>query len=192
MKKLLAFFLIAVTVFSLAACTKSNDGSPDSGGSDEIADALELLNTVWNRYEEGDKFAAAGGDMSEENMTADGPGNYSIEDGDAIDAALGFPASSLDKIDGAASLVHMMNANTFTCGAFRVKDKKDISPLASNIKDNIMARQWMCGFPDKLVIASVDSYIVSFFGNEEIINQFKDKLTEAYASASVISEDSME
>lgn len=189
MKKLFALLLAAVTVLSLAACSKTDDNNTDKDDLVKITDSLELLNTVWNSYADDDKFPVAGGDMSEENMTMSAPGNYGIDDADAIDATLGLPASSLDKIDNAASLVHMMNANTFTCGAFRVKDKNDVSALASEIKDNIMARQWMCGFPDKLVIVSVDSYVVSFFGNEEIIDQFKNKLTEAYSSASVISED---
>ena len=189
MKKLFALFIVTATVLCLAACSKTNDSNPNQDDSVQIADALELLNTVWNSYADDEKFSAAGGDMSEENMTMNAPGNYSLDDADAIDAALGFPASSLDKIDNAASLVHMMNANTFTCGAFRVKDQNNISALASEIKDNIMARQWMCGFPDKLVIVSVDNYIVSFFGNEEIIDQFKDKLTDVYPTASVISED---
>ena len=162
MKKLFALFIVTATVLCLAACSKTNDSNPNQDDSVQIADSLELLNTVWNSYADDEKFPVAGGDMSEENMTMGAPGNYSLDDADAIDAALGLPASSLDKIDNAASLVHMMNANTFTCGAFRVKDQNDIPTLASEIKDNIMARQWMCGFPDKLVIISVDSYIVSF------------------------------
>lgn len=192
MKRIFAILLAAVMMLSFAACAKTEDNNSDKDDSVKITDSLELLNTVWNSYAEDDKFAVGGGDMSEENMTMGAPGNYGLNDADAIDATLGFPAASLDKIDNAASLVHMMNANTFTCGAFHVKDKNDISALASEIKDNIMARQWMCGFPDKLVIVSVDSYIVSFFGDEEIIAQFKDKLTTAYSSASVISEDSIE
>lgn len=36
-----------------------------------------------------------------------------------------------------------------------------------------MGRQWMCGFPDKLVVISVDDYLVSVFGNEELVNTFK-------------------
>ena len=192
MKKLFALLLAGVMALSLAACSKTDDNNLEKDDSVKITDSLELLNTVWNSYADDDKFAVAGGDMSEENMTMDAPGNYGIDDPDAIDAALGLPASSLDKIDNAASLVHMMNANTFTCGAFHVKDKNDISAVAAEIKENIMARQWMCGFPDKLVIASVDSYIISFFGNEEIIDQFKDKLAEVYVSASVISDDPIE
>ena len=55
-----------------------------------------------------------------------------------------------------------------------------------------MGRQWMCGFPDKLVVISLDDYLVSVFGNEELVNTFKDKLTQTYENAKVISEDGIE
>ena len=35
----------------------------------------------------------------------------------------------------------------------------------------------------------VDDYLVSVFGNEELVNTFKDKLTQTYENAKVISED---
>lgn len=191
MKKLSALLLAAVMVLSLAACSKPDKDNTDKDSPAKITDSLELLETVWNSYGDDEKFSVAGGDMTEENMTMDAPGVYGLEDAESVDATLGLPAASVDKIDNAASLVHMMNANTFTCGAFHVKDEKDIPDLAAKLKDNIMARQWMCGFPDKLIVVSVDSYIVSFFGNEENVNLFKNKLTGAYPVASVISEDSI-
>ena len=205
MKKLLAIFLVTLLTLSLAACGE-NKNSAGSNSSDDknVSDnkeankesnessaqsPLELLTTVWNSYEEDDKFPAAGGDMSEENMTMSAPGKFGITDTTALDTTLGFPEASVEKIDEAASLVHMMNANTFTCGAFHVKNADDSDDVSAAIKDNIMQRQWMCGFPDKLVIVKVDQYIVSFFGENEIIDTFKTKLTAAYTSAEIIFEE---
>lgn len=207
MKKLLAIFLVTLLTLSLAACGE-NKNSAGSNSSDDknVSDnketnnepnessaqsPLELLNTVWNSYEEDDKFPAAGGDMSEENMTMSAPGKFGIADTTALDTTLGFPEASVEKIDEAASLVHMMNANTFTCGAFHVKNADDSDDVSTTIKDNIMQRQWMCGFPDKLVIVKVDQYIISFFGENEIIDTFKTKLTAAYTSAEIIFEESI-
>lgn len=178
--------MAAAIAVSMAACAKDDSKKGDSA---DIADSLTLLETVWNSYNDDEKFPVAGGDMTEEHMAMDAPGVYGLDDADAIDAALGLPAASVDKVDGAASLVHMMNANTFTCGAYHVKDEKDVSDVCASLKDNIMTRQWICGFPDKLVVAEVDGYVVAFFGEEEIVNQFKDKLTGAYSAASVVSED---
>lgn len=188
MKKIKTIFLFVSLVISLTACGNKTD-STDTAGKTEIKDAKELLATVWNSYEEDEKFAIAGGDMTEENMTEDAPGAFGITDADELDRMLGFPASDAEKIDDAASMMHMMNANTFTCGAYHLKNAEDVKTVAADLKENVMNRQWMCGFPDKLVVISVDDYLISVFGNEELVNTFKDKLTQTYENAKVISED---
>ena len=64
--------------------------------------------------------------------------------------------------------MHMMNANTFTCGALRVKNGDDAAKLAEDLRDAIQNKQWMCGFPDKLVIATLGNYVVSVYGDAAI------------------------
>lgn len=191
MKRILALFLTSLLTIALAACGgNENSADSDSSTNPSLAESpLELLNTVWSSYEEDDRFPAAGGDMSEENMTMDAPGKFGVEDTAALDATLGFPAASAGQIDDAASLVHLMNANTFTCGVFHVKNAGDTADVSAAVRDNIMQRQWMCGFPDKLVIVQVDDYIVSFFGDQEIVDTFKTKLDAAYTSAETICDD---
>ena len=194
MKRISAIIIFAAVVLTLTACggeQQPTQTTTTEASASSIGSALELLTTVWSSYGEEEKFAASGGDASEENMSMDGPGKYGIEDAGALDSTLGFPAASADKIDDAASLMHMMNANTFTCGAFHLKNPADSASLAQEIKTNIMQRQWLCGFPDKVVIVAVDDYLVSFFGNNEIIDTFKAKLISAYPSAEVLSEDAI-
>ena len=41
----------------------------------------------------------------------------------------------------------------------------------------------MCGFPDKLVVATVDEVVVAMYGDEELINSFRDTLTASYPAA---------
>jgi hypothetical protein len=90
-------------------------------------------------------------------------------------------------VDEAASLLHMMNANTFTGAAFHLTDAANAQALTDALKSNILSTQWMCGFPDKLLIATVNGeYVVSAFGNAEIMDNFKAKLTEVYGEAAVI------
>ena len=83
----------------------------------------------------------------------------------------------------------MMNGNTFTCGALHLQDAGKLDEAAKEIKDYIMAKQWMCGFPDKLVVVSIDSYLISCFGAEDLVNTFRDKLQAAYAGAVVITDE---
>lgn len=163
----------------------NSESTPESEGAATAGDVVELLNSVWNTFAEDERFAVMGGDFNEENMVDGQAGTYGIEDTEALDASLGFPASEVSKIDAAASITHMMNANTFTCGAYHVIDSADVSGVVESLSTNINARQWMCGFPDKLVIITEGNYVVSMFGHEEAINNFRDKMTAAYPTAVV-------
>ena len=182
MKKFLTLLLAAAMTLSLAACGSKTDDN--SGNNSQPASALELLNAVWANYSDDDKFPAAGGDFDEANMTEDAPGNFSVEDGDALDYSLSFPAADAGKLSDAASLTHMMNANTFTAGAFHVASSSDVDSVVSDLKDNIMNRQWMCGFPDKLVILTLGDYVISCYGAEDLVDQFSEKVTETFTDAS--------
>lgn len=100
-----------------------------------------------------------------------------------------FPAAGGDaehSVDGAASLVHMMNLNTFTCGAFHVSDAGNVSTVAADIRSAVQGKQWMCGFPDKLVIFTSGQYVVSVYGNESLVNTFRDKFVAAHSGASTV------
>ncbi len=57
--------------------------------------------------------------------------------------------------------------------------------VANDLRDAIQSKQWMCGFPDKLVIFTYDQYVVSLYGDEELVNTFRDKFTAAYSDSVV-------
>ena len=99
---------------------------------------------------------------------------------------LTFPSADVSLLDGAASLVHMMNLNTFTCGAFHVSDAGNVSTVAADIRSAVQGKQWMCGFPDKLVIFTSGQYVVSVYGNESLVNTFRDKFVAAHSGASTV------
>lgn len=190
MKKLIAFLLAGVMLLSLAACAaKTEDTNPPASEEETIADALTLLNTVWASYSEDEKFPAAGGDYSEENMTDGAPGKVGLDDPSSVEYLLSIPSADVEKADDAASLTHMMNGNTFTCGALRLKDAGELETTAKDVKDYIMAKQWMCGFPDKLVVAGVGSYLIEVYGAEDLVNTFRDKLQEVYPQTTILSDD---
>ena len=108
-----------------------------------------------------------------------------MSNADSLTYQLTFPSADVSLIDGAASLVHMMNLNTFTCGAFHVSDAGNVSTVAADIRSAVQGKQWMCGFPDKLVIATLGNYVVSVYGDEELVNTFRDKLQAAYSDAAI-------
>ena len=166
MKKFISLVLAAALAFSLVACGSKTDDKGDQPYTP--ASALDLLEKVWSTYTEDEKFPTSGGDYSEANSKEDAPGVYDLSDRAAVDSALGLPETA--KVDQAASLVHMMNANTFTAAAYHCTD--DPAALATQLRDNIQQRQWMCGFPDKVAVIVVGEYVVSVFGAEELVDQF--------------------
>lgn len=160
--------------------------TPSTSGS-----ALDILNSAWNGLDEDAKFPAAGGDFSEENMVNDAPGKYALTNADEADRALALPSDWFAKVDDAASLTHLMNANTFTCGAFHTASAGDAAALSAAVRSNILARHWMCGFPDKLVVLTVGDYVISMFGHTDLIDAFAASLV-ANAGASIVYDEAIE
>ena len=149
-----------------------------------VDDALTILKAIWNTYSDEEKFPAAGGDS--EHAVDGAPGSFDASNADSLSYQLTFPADDASLIDSAASLVHMMNLNTFTCGAFHVADANNVARLADDLRTTIQAKHWMCGFPDKLVIVTVGQSVFSVYGNEELVNTFRDKLLASYPTAAAV------
>ena len=155
---------------------KPEDNSPPPAQTEQPTEeapspsgnTLSILTAVWGTYSEEEKFPAGDGPMA---MDMSNPDNYTY--------MLTFPAADTGLIDEAAGLVHMMNLNTFTCGAFHAADSKDLSTLAEDLHTAVTGKQWMCGFPDKLVIVTVHQCVLSLYGHEALVNTFRDKLTAA-------------
>lgn len=170
------------TETTTAQAATEEDTSKDAAEYD-VEGAVKILDDIWAGYSEEDKFPAAGGDYNEENMRDGAPGKYDIEDAGMINNTFGMPEDDVALIDDAASLMHMMNLNSFTAGAFHVINKEDVATIAEHVKDGILAKQWMCGFPELLIVYQVDDYIISAYGLTDFIEPFAEKITLAYPQA---------
>ena len=188
--KLAALFLCGMMLFTLAACGQKDNGG--NGGTDAAApaDSLDLLTKVWDSYTDDEKFSAVGGDY--DHSVDDAPGAFDISQADNVEYMLTLPQDKVSLIDGAASLMHMMNANTFTCGAFHPAKAEDADTLAQTLRDSIQGKQWMCGFPDKLVVAKVGGYVVSFYGDQDLVNTFRDKLSAAWEGTEIVFDEAIQ
>ena len=189
MRKILALILTATLILSLAGCQSGDDpaaggstpneaGDSQSQGSDSPEEngdnapeetvsysPLDILTTIWSSYPEDQKFAAAGGE------SMDGPGLMTGDYGtkETLDSILALPQDSYELVSETACLMHMLNANTFTCGVFKLSSPEDASALASSLNDSIKNRQWMCGFPDKMMIATLGDCVISAFGDRKSV-----------------------
>lgn len=206
-KRIVLLMTAAVLTMGMAACgkddasnnTENNAVSIENGTENhvsadtengaanvaEVSSAVDVLTNVWAVYSEDDKPIVFGGDT--ENVVDGAPGTYNIADLEGIDSYFHITADAVAMADDAASAVHMMNANTFTSSVFHVTDAANVEAFASSVKESVLSTRWMCGFPEKLVIISVnDNYVISAFGNGDMMELFAAKVAEVYGDAAVV------
>ncbi len=208
MKKLVALLMTGVMVFGFAACGSNKDNGEDKNNNTnneqqneevkvDVADATELFEKVWTNYQEtaGEdfQFMCMGGDN--DNIVDGKPGKYNHENAEenAMESTLCISTDAIAMIDDAAALRHGMMVNNFTGAAYHVADKANLQKVVDGIKDRTLNNQWMCGFPEKLIVVTVgEDYVISAFGYGEIIDAFKTSVTTVYGDlASVVVEESL-
>ena len=152
------------------------------------ANALELLNIIFNGYNatatEDTMLYVAGGNINNfDTCNPEGPAAFVALDNEDYNQNLGIPAAEADKIASAASMFNMMNANTFNCFTVQLNDGVDADAFISTLKDNILARQWFCGAPEKLVIAKAPgNCIIAVWGVVEF-GGIVDPVAQSFATS---------
>ena len=189
MKKLIAMMLVLVMALSMVACNGSapetttaapETTAPTTEAAPVAGSALEILETTWGQFGEDEKFFAMGGDF---NAPVDGaPGAVDVSTMDFLGGTLLVPEAQAANVTEAASLMHAMMANNFTCGAFRVTG--DAAAFATAMHDAIANNPWICGMPEKMIIAVVDgNYVVAGFGINDAVTPFETAFTATYPDA---------
>ena len=190
MKKIFALILAVTMILStlaLVGCGANNAADNASSAAAAEVDVVDALKNIWDNYEDENKFAAMGGGMA--NPVTDGPGELSLDDTAEVNDKTGVPEDKITTIDKAATLVHMMNANTFSAAAVHAAEGVKAEDVATTIGDNLKIRHWMCGIPEKHVIIKVGSNtIISAFGANDLITVFLDKAKVAYPDYTVLLE----
>ena len=208
MKKFLACLLAALMAFSMTACapsmnettapstvpattpTQPSTQSTTVPANDNQNGSTQILSAIWDSYKEEDRFAAYGGAV--ENSVADAPGELDMTNTEEITGRYLLPEDQLANVTEAASLVHMMNNNIFTAAVFGLKDGADMQAIAEVLFDNVMNNQWVCGQPDKLVLADMGSnQLLMAFGSNEAMEVFKTNMAGVYASANILYEETI-
>lgn len=209
MKKILALILAAIMLVSVVACTRDNNEdeskddvqneTPDNGTEEPTEDEgtaipevsvtpLDALTTMWNNIPEDFKFFAMGGsfDAPVDNM----PGEYDItadEAGEILAGMTNYPAAQFDKLTGVATLFHGMNLNTFTGAAYSFTDAETATAMVDVLGEAISNTQWMCGFPEKLVIVQVsDDCLVVMYGLGDVVDAMASAAVEHLSGTVVV------
>lgn len=190
MKKFISVLLVLVMALSMAACGSANDDNTTTEGTTAgttaapvvEASALEILENIWNGFGEDESFPVMGGAA---DAYVDGaPGSVEVTNTDMLVYTLLLPEAQAAQIDEAASLMHGMMLNNFTAGAYHLAEGNDVNAFTSALRDAIQSNPWMCGMPEKLLIAVVNGeYVVAAFGISAAMDPFQTHLTEAYPDA---------
>ena len=186
MKKILSLVLAVMLVMTMAACnggaaTPTTTAPTTTAPKIEVpATAVEILEKIWGQFADNEKFPVMGGDY--EAMVPDAPGAVNIKTPDFLTGTLLIPEAELSKVTDAAALVHGMMLNNFTSGVYRING--DAAAFAETMHGVISTNPWMCGMPEKMVIAVVGGeYVLAAFGVNDAINPFESKLAAAYPDA---------
>ena len=189
MKKILFAILTLTLLLGLTAC--GGNAAPQETTAVPVespASSLEILENVWAQYGEEEKFPVIGGSMSAPVDNA--PGAFDLAD-EGLSYLLLVPADKTANIEEAASMIHAMNTNTFTCAAFELTGIS-AADFGTAMKDAILGNQWMCGFPDRLLIRAIgDQYVVVAFGVNDAMNPFETHLTAAYPGMETIASETI-
>ena len=142
-----------------------------------------ILENIWAQVGEDNQFFVMGGNM--ENYVDGAPGNYNMEYKENLPFNLLVPEAELANIDEAGFMQHAMNANNFTAGV--VHYTGDVATFAATMQAAIQGNQWMCGFPETLIIAAIDGeYVLVSFGVNDAMNLFVPAVSAAYANAEIL------
>ena len=123
--------------------------------------AIELLNIIFNGYNaaqatDDTKLWVGGGNINNfDTVNPEGPAAFVALADEDYDQNLAIPASEVAKIESAASMFNLMNTNNFNCFTVQFKAGTDVDATIEVIKANILARRWICGAPEKLVITKM-------------------------------------
>ncbi|MBE6960371.1 MAG: hypothetical protein E7448_06590 [Ruminococcaceae bacterium] len=209
--KVFALFLTCVMLLGMLAGCRSNvpqetDGhivpTDDSTGATLMteltvptmpvgmaeSDSAKILQKIWDQYPENERFAVYGGAV--EQSVADAPGDLDMSMTEELTTRYLLPEDQLQMVEEGASLVHLMNNNIFTAAVFRVKENPE--NLAKSWRSSIMSTRWICGQPDRLIMARpMEGYLLMAFGSQDAMSAFKNHLTAAFPAAHIVYEEAI-
>lgn len=193
-KKLLLLLLMATCICTFTACgntpatNNTNTETNAESNTEETAvdiSAVDALQKAWELIPEDQAFPCFGGTI--EANVENGAGAVPLDDENIFVNTLLIPSEVVEKATEAASLMHMMNSNTFTGGSIKL-DGIDAGDAATKIKDTFKNNQFMCGIPEKIKLATVGNVVVYAYGDSAIVDLFMDKVVEADGATIIIDE----
>lgn len=184
MKRILAISLICLL---LLGCQSVLPAQTEPSADVSKLTAVTLLSNIWANYDENQRFAACGGALDQ--PVEDAPGGLNVANTEELAARYLVPEDKMELLTEGASLVHMMNSHIFTACAIRVSGNEDA--FVEAWRQNIQDTQWLCSWPDRLLVGKVGEYILLSFGLEDTMSVFRDQLVKAYPNVVILKEETI-
>lgn len=203
MKKIILINILAVCMSVLVVGCNNPSNEPDSNMDSssinatdttdkeedatedgmEDTSAVEIIQNVWDLMGEDNKFPCYGGSI--ENSVEDGAGEVQITDTNMLTNTLLLPDDVQKNTIEAASLVHMMNTNTFTSATILLEGM-DADEAADKILNNFMDTEFMCGVPEKITIKVCGDYVTYAYGEIANVDNFMSCYDSLYVASKVL------
>ena len=163
---------------------EGNDTQPGGNEDQTGGDALSLMTTIWNNFPEDNKFPCFGGNQNE-NAVEGAAGKFDISDTNGMTNLLLIPEEIQGNVDDAATLIHMMNLNTFTGAVLHLTDGST-ADAADKIKDKVCNNHFVCGAPTKIAVLTSGDYVMYVFGADDLVDSFANVAKEKIEGATVV------
>lgn len=151
-------------------------------------DSTKLLQNIWDRYSEEERFSVYGGAMEQAVMDAPGPLDLSMQE--ELSTRYLLTEDLARQVEEGASLVHLMNGNILTAVALRVHG--DQQAFAKTWRSNIRGNRWICGQPDRMILVQPEEgCLLMVFGSQDIVRTFRSRLMEVYPKTKVLYEEAI-
>lgn len=183
MKRNFTILILLVLTLAFFGCGFSDKENADKDAAVSYEKAVDILNLIWENIPEEERFPSFGG--SQEEPVMDAPGSVDMADSDMLSYTLLVPGDLQGNVTDAASLVHMMNGNTFTGAALKIQGT-EVEKAAENVRDTVAGNQFVCGFPERLTVITAGDYILYAFGSEENVTSFQSIAEAKVEGAKVI------
>ena len=171
---------------STAAATEATTEATTEAVAPSYESAQALLESIHKAMPDDAEFPAAGGDEAHDNMEGAGEFDISVY-GDSFQAQILVDEELTAMVKPqAATMLHMMNTNTFSSAFAKLKDTSKAEEFAEDYKAEIQGQHWMCGFPDKVVVISVADYVMMAYGAEECVDDLVEACSEVAPDSTVL------
>ena len=174
MKKLISTLLTGALLAGLLTGCGCNSApttaTEETKTSASYESAQALLEAIYSGMDQ--EFPAAGGDEAHDT---EGPGSFDIS---AYGESFQYQILVDEELTAmvkpqAATLLHMMNSNTFCSAVMQLEDAKNAESFAQHYKTIVQSNHWMCGFPDTMLVMNLGDYVITAYGADDLVQSFK-------------------